>query len=705
MLKNRKASLLAMLAALALGGSAVVSIPAVADPVAEPAPATAAQDTEYLVGTGMYDITGAAAETGSFGYASGQEMSGIHTRLFAHAYIVVDRDTGNRVAYVSTDLGAVFPSVTEGAYRELAKKFGDKYTLENTMISATHTHSGTGGLAYEHLYQIASMDGAKYGFDQRNLDTVINGIVKAIERADANLEPGTVSLAVGDLKGASRNRSLEAFKTNPEAGEFPDAVNTTVTQLNFRAADGTPLGMLNWFGMHATAFNIHNTLVTADSRGYSEWAFGMDMGADPTRDKTFVAAFPSGDAGDVVSTQGNSVSAEGFGGNEDDWINAKIDGERMYQKAIELWDSGVQLSGPIETAGHWVEFGPKYVVSGKYSRNGEDTALCKAARGWSFAPGGENGPSNIPGVYEGMTKDTLSITDKYNKVDTSVLGGLTRFAFRVVGLPFQDDCHEEKPILLPTGAWGWSPTVLPFQMAKIGNFAMFGLPFEITTMASKQIRDSVYEAFGDSVDNVMLSGYTGAYGGYLSTHAEYAVQHYEGASTEFGANQIGAAEQEGARLAKSILDGTELSRDAVPAMPSQKMTPQRPGVVYDGKPVNQEFGQVLRQPNTSYLRGQTAWAEFRGAHPKNDFHTQGTFMKVQRKVGESWVDYRWDRDFDTTYQWRRDGSARSITKVTWRIGEDTPAGVYRLAQMGDWKNGWNHQISPYEGYSNPFTVK
>lgn len=38
---------------------------------------------EFLIGTGVYDITGPAAETGMFGYAAQQEVNGLHQRLRA----------------------------------------------------------------------------------------------------------------------------------------------------------------------------------------------------------------------------------------------------------------------------------------------------------------------------------------------------------------------------------------------------------------------------------------------------------------------------------------------------------------------------------------------------------------------------------------------------------------------------------------------
>jgi len=47
---------------------------------------------DYLIGTGIYDVTGPAAELGMMGMASiEQKTEGIHSRLFARAFIVVTK--------------------------------------------------------------------------------------------------------------------------------------------------------------------------------------------------------------------------------------------------------------------------------------------------------------------------------------------------------------------------------------------------------------------------------------------------------------------------------------------------------------------------------------------------------------------------------------------------------------------------------------
>jgi neutral ceramidase len=103
----------------------------------------------YLVGTGIADITGEAAEVGMMGYAAlDQKTSGIHQRQRSRAFVFVDEASGKRVAVVNTDLQGVFQSVQQAVLKKLGARFGDRYTERNTLISATHTHAGPGGMSH-----------------------------------------------------------------------------------------------------------------------------------------------------------------------------------------------------------------------------------------------------------------------------------------------------------------------------------------------------------------------------------------------------------------------------------------------------------------------------------------------------------------------------------------------------------------------------
>lgn len=660
--------------------------------------------SEYLVGAGKADITGPAAETGMFGYAAKQVVTGINDRLYSRAFIIAEADAEkNRIVYVSADLGAMFTAVKLEVIKRLQVEFDSLYTDENVMLTATHTHVGNGGYSHQKLYQMASQDDTQAGYSQQTFEAIVDGIVRSIKQAHNSLTPGKLSLAQGKLAEATRNRSLPAYYTNPDAKDFDSSVNEVMTQLRLDAADDTPVGLINWFAIHPTSFSKQFTHLSADNKGYAQ--LGMEAKLSQQHNPNFVAAFANADEGDVVASGGNADSAPGYQGSQNEWENVIRDGSVQLEKAIELWGQGQPVSGPIDTRARWINLSG-YEVSEKFTQGAGPQKLCLPARGYSFAAGAENGPSNIPGIYEGMTKDTLSISDKVNKTDRSILGSATRAAFGVVGAVSQDDCQLEKPVLLPTGKWGWVDSEQPVQLMRIGNLGLIAIPGEPTTMVGRHLRQAVAKELASTgVDTLVVAGLANNYSGYVTTRAEYTQQHYEGASTEFGPYQAKAYEQEYVQLAQAMREGTKISSNITPPDRSNKRFAERPGVNFDDKPVNQAWGLVLTQPKDLYHHNELVSVTFRGAHPKNNLRNEDTFLKVQRLNQGEWVDYLTDADFETSYTWQREGLAYSKVTISWRINADTPPGTYRIMHLGDWKNGWDDTITPYAGVSHSFKVE
>lgn len=661
--------------------------------------------SNYLVGAGKADITGAAAESGMFGYAAKQVVTGLNDRLYARAFIMAEADQlePKRVVYVSADMGAMFVAVKQAVIKQLQADYGSLYNDENIMLTATHTHVGNSGYSHQRLYQIASMDDTSAGYSTQNFKAIVEGIVGAIKQAHSRLTPGKLTVAQGKLQGATRNRSLPAYQANRDAKDFDSSVNETMTQLRLDAADGTPLGLINWFAIHPTSFSNQFSYLSADNKGYAQLT--VEDKLSKTVNPNFVAAFANADEGDVVAAGGNANSAPGFEGSDNEWQNVIRDGSLQSQKALELWDQGQAVTGPIDTRARWVDL-KGYTVEAKFTNGAGSQQLCLPARGYSFSPGAENGPSDIPGVYEGMTRDSLRISDSVNKVDTSILGAVTRGAFGVVSSVSQDECQAEKPVLLPTGFWGWVNTEQPVQLMRIGNLALIAIPAEPTTMVGRRLRQAVKTELQNSgVDIVVVAGLANNYSGYLATREEYAQQHYEGASTEFGPYQASAYLQEYVELTQAMREGTPITGHLSAPDRSEQSFAERPGVIYDDKPAHQQWGQVLQQPKPSYHKGDTVSVVFRGAHPKNNLRHEDSFLIIQRLQQGRWLDYKTDRNFDTTYHWQREKVTYSQITIDWRIGADTEPGTYRIVHKGDWKNGWDGTITAYSGVSNQFEVR
>lgn len=659
---------------------------------------------EFLIGTGVYDITGPAAETGMFGYAAQQEVNGLHQRLRARAFIMQSAQGGPRAVFVNADLGAAHESLKLAVIQRLQARYGALYRHDNVMLSATHTHVGSGGHAHHTLYILAAADKSGAGYDAQSFEAAVSGIVAAIERAHRNLAPGRIELVEGNLLGATRNRSLPAFRANPDAAALGHDTNKTMTVLKFRKDNGREVGMLNWYAIHPTSFSLKFTHISGDNKGYASQFFERRKGVNYSASETFVAAFANADEGDVVPTDGNAYSAPGYEGSPNEYANAEAAGQRQLHKAWELYTTpGRILPGVVDLRHQWVTM-PGLAVAPAYSQPG-GAVLCTAARGVSFAAGGENGPSNIPGITEGMTTSSAQLGTALQTFASSPLGGLVQTAFFGISSVVSDPCQSPKPTLLPTGALDWVPSVLPIQVIQVGALAIVGLPFEPTTMVGHRLRAQVRQQLAaKGVDTVVVAGLSNSYAGYLTTREEFEMQHYEGASNEFGPWALGAVQQTVAHLTQAMVSGAAVEPGLPPRDRTSALRLTRPGVAFDDKPLRESFGKVLQDALPAYQAGQVVKASFRSGHPKNHLQTQDSFLRVERWQDGQWVAVAQDWDWETSYQWRREGIAYSVVDVVWRIPAGTPVGSYRLRHDGHWKNGWTGAINPYTGVSRAFRV-
>ena len=99
----------------------------------------------------------------------------------------------------------------------------------------------------------------------------------------------------------------------------------------------------------------------------------------------------------------------------------------------------------------------------------------------------------------------------------------------------------------------WTPQILPLQIIIIGNMAIAGIPAEITTVAGRRLKKTIYDILKERVDRVIISPYANAYSGYITTYEEYQVQCYEGGHTVFGEWTLAAYQTKFKELALQML--------------------------------------------------------------------------------------------------------------------------------------------------------
>lgn len=623
----------------------------------------------YSVGTGIADITGEAGSVGMMGYALPyQRTQGIHLRQWARAFVIADDSSGKRVLFVNTDTGMIFQSVREEVLRRLAAEFGDRYTINNVMLAATHNHSGPGGYSHYTLYNLTTG-----GFRPKTFEALVNGIVEAVRRADADTSPGQILLNSGQLTGASANRALMAFERNPaeEKATFPSGIDPRMTVLRFQRG-GRDIGVLSWFATHGTSMTNKNRLISSDNKGYAaylwenEWA-GRESLAKAQGEPGFVAGFAQSNAGDMSPNIG---AGDAYGPTNNEYGNTRVIGSRQALKARELFDAATEiLDGPIDFRHKYADFSD--IELDDLHRKPGLRRTWPAIIGQAFTSGCFDG-RGLPFIHQGEFKrhPMFKVLDRLvAAASPEIIAG-----------------HAPKPVGLATGVCHpipWTPQILPLQIIRIGRLVLVGGPGEFTITSGKRIRDSVASQLPDLDPHVVFAGYANGYSGYITTPEEYSAQLYEGGSTHFGPATLPAYQQEFASLADALAnDKPVLSTVEAPDLRNRIWSVDPVKFISDTASNDKPFGFVLVQPRPQHKPGDIVTATFVSASPNNDTRNTGTFLEIQRRDGDSWLTIATDDHWNTRFHWRRRVLGHSRATIEWLIPKDAEIGEYRILHHG-----------------------
>jgi neutral ceramidase len=662
----------------------------------------------FEVGAGMADITGPAAQVMLMGYVNPRQVAqGIHQRLRSRAFVIVSPRTGKRVVFVSADLVHLYQAVKQGVVAKLQAhpELKGLYTDENVLLSATHTHAGPGGFSHYDLYnlsfRIPGLQGPKdvpelrvLGFVRHNYEAIVDGIYASIVQAHQNLAPGHIRRVTGELEGASHNRSRDAYARNPQADREgrPD-VDTTMTLLRLDRPDGAPVGVITWFAIHPTSMSNRNRLISGDNKGYASYLFEKELGTDYAAPSTFVAAFAQSNEGDVSPFPKERGCTE----FEEDVAATQESGHQQYTFARNLYEVA-KVAPPLSNT---VDFRHTYVkmdevqVAPPWSEGPQPRQTCKAALGRSMLAGTEDG--------RGVGKEGVSCE---NPPDVLTIG--------LCANP-EEQCQAPKPVVLNMGRSTppMSPEVLPLQLLTLGELTLAAVPFEMTTMAGRKLREGLLERLkGAGVDQVVIAGLSNAYAGYLATRAEYTKQDYEGGSTHFGPWTLGALRQGFDVLAHALATGAPADPGPTPrVIPPERLPYAELPELLDEVPAGARIGDLF--PNgdaqAEYTRGkEEVKVVYWGANPRNDFREVRSFLEVQRKTEAGWTTVAYDWDWETFFEWgllpdcpgRR---ACSHATLTWKIPQTASPGTYRLVYNGRTRVGGD--MRAFSTPSREFTVK
>jgi neutral ceramidase len=652
---------------------ALVLVSAVS-PLATGCSSTESAAPNYLIGSGFADITGPLVDVTFTGYSQPTHIAnGVHTRLSARAFIIGQVDEDRRLVLVTTDLLNVSQEIRLSVVDNLRAKYGDLYTLDNVVVSATHTHSSPGGYRHDGTYREAYFE------------AVVDGVTRAIEAAHEDLGPGRILLGRGAVENAGANRSAVAYQKNPEAerARYASDTDKEMTLLRFERARGA-IGVLSWFAVHPTSLTFNNSLVSADHKGFAAMEMEKRFRARDDTAEGFVAAFAQSNCGDVTG----NLNLDNTGPGVDDYDSARIIGQRQLDTAMALYDSASEaLRGGLDYRFALVDF-TDVEVTDEFTGSGPQRT-CFPAYGYSFAGGSTEDGGGHPLFMEGLLEPDESIEALVELV--------------LMPPPVSDElraCQAPKPILYPKS----QQPPLPIGVAKIGQLAIVFVPSEVTTMSGRRMRDTVQPLLGDEVTEVVIAGYSNDYSGYITTPEEYAVQQYEGGHTLFGPWTLPAFRQELGRLARALADGSPAPggeeqgdlRDEVDSLPI--------GNAYDEPPTDGAFGDVTTQPETSYAPGDSMSVAFWTGHPDNALRVGAPYFEVQQLVDSDWSTAATEIDWSTQARWTQ--ASRVIppydpldpfaappppineaftVSIVWQIPDDAKPGTYRVTFYGSEK--------------------
>ncbi|MEU4430883.1 neutral/alkaline non-lysosomal ceramidase N-terminal domain-containing protein [Nocardia rhamnosiphila] len=675
-----------VLAGAAAGTVALGALTTIAPGLGERLAATAqAAPGGYLVGLGISDITGPAAECGMMGYSQqDQTTAGIHLRPRARAFVFASG--AERVVFAVAENAMIFQSVHRGVLTELGRRFGDLYTERNVLLTSTHSHAVCGGAAHDYAYNLSIL-----GFKQQVYDAEVNGLVEAIAAAHADLSPGTLALGRAELHNASVNRSRVAFDRNPAAdrAHFPDAIDPAVTTVAI-GKGGEEVGAITWFATHNTSMTNKNRLISSDNKGYAAFACEhTDHGVRYLDGAPgYVAAFAQTNAGDMSP---NLDLRPGSGPTGNEFDNTRILGERQHDAARAAVAAASPMNGPVGSVFCYIDLSD-IAVDGRFTPDVAARRTAPPAAGVSLLAGSvEDGPG-LPGgpIPEGVRNPFLDFLGDPHQPAPGWLADAQ--APKAIAVPFD---------LLPPAPW--VPSVVPIQIVRLGELYLAAAGGEFTIVAGLRVRRAVAAALGVALDQVLLQGYANAYHEYVTTPEEYDAQQYEGASTLFGRYTLPAYQQEFTRLATALATGAAVDRGPAPRDLSHLQPDFVPAPGPDTALPGHDFGATLTPPAAHYTRGARAEVEFASAHPKHNPRRNGTFLEVQRLVDGRWVRVANEGEWAVRFHWSTRGPGTSVASFTWDIPTDAAPGRHRFVHFAD-RLTPGGRLEPIVGTSTEFDI-
>ena len=532
----------------------------------------------YKVGWNRQKIEVKANGLAMFGYGKWSHRAK-HTRtdLFARSICIEQEHTRSWLIVCCVDLGCMTSAIRLSVEQQLQSHLGEHFDPQLLMLTATHTHSGPGGCAFEVMYNIPTQ-----GFIPEHVDAIAKAIVDSILQAIDHAQPTEIAMTLAQFDENAEvawNRSISAYNLNPEIKKVSIhqthlAVDRQMQLLGFYREQQLE-AVFSLFGVHATCLGNTLDAHAGDNKGYAALDFENYLKQKGISDA--VAIFAQGTAGDIsphyhgIDQYKRRQSITG----EQEYTYAKNNGLKQSQLAKNSLQQQAlsHIKGAIKARLHYVNF-VDVEVDNEFSR-GEAVARTSApCFGTSFIAGT---PVDGRGAAKPIIWSMNKLADyvrkqRLQKKDTKDIAlyqsqGPKKIVIEagrklVLGQPltripkYLDPLLEEMNRQVKQGIVDNSlmvPEVLPIQLIQIGQLVIVCCPGEITTIAGKRLKQTVVQYIKDDNITVWLCSYCNDYMGYITTYEEYQKQNYESGHTLYGQWTLAAFQSKFKQLTQNMM--------------------------------------------------------------------------------------------------------------------------------------------------------
>jgi neutral ceramidase len=442
--------------------------------------------------------------------------AGYWTRLYCRAFLF-ETASGERTALVPCDLAAVSMLL----HRAVAARLRGVLPAQRLFLTATHTHAAPAHYLETDAYG-GFLSSRAPGFDQRMLDFLAERVALAVReaalRADRDRALGRPARLTWrraeDAYGLTRNRSLAAWRLDPESAALPPgppglseeerAIDPSIEVLRVDVTEGNalvPIGVLAFFAMHPTVLPHDNALFGGDAFGVASRRVERWLRQRRAR----LGREPGDPLAGLVNTNEGDLTSAALAHTEGECLRL---GEALGDRVLGLASApGDEPTGPVAVASAYAELPlPGARVVSWPGHDGPGPSLCEAPL---FGLNAVWGASDHPTSLRGFEIDVLT-------------GG----------------CHgpKRRPALLPEMGL---PDAVPLGVLHLGSRWLALVPAELTHTAGRRLLRTLERDAGlPGGDRAVLAGLANGYLQYVATREEYALQRYEGASTLYGAGSL-----------------------------------------------------------------------------------------------------------------------------------------------------------------------